>query len=159
MARAKTREKLPTRKISETFLDFAEPLLTPLGAEAAEHEMEEALQIAFTVWNAVVFDAVDCSSRWVDQLRDLAGHDPDIRPLIEQLVRANRPCLATTTAWSESTNSTATTENCVSALRPDSQIRADERRQATAAAKRTRSLPALSRPSSTPHPDALGPNA
>ena len=86
MARAKTREKLPTRKISETFLDFAEPLLTPLGAEAAEHEMEEALQIAFTVWNAVVFDAVDCSSRWVDQLRDLAGHDPDIRPLIEQLV-------------------------------------------------------------------------
>ena len=38
MARAKTREKLPTRKISETFLDFAEPLLTPLGAEAARRD-------------------------------------------------------------------------------------------------------------------------
>jgi len=86
MARARTHAKFSNRKISETFLDFAEPLLAPLGAEATEHEMEEALQIAFTVWNAVVFDAVDCSSRWVDQLRDLAGHDPDVRPIIEQLV-------------------------------------------------------------------------
>jgi hypothetical protein len=86
MARAKTHAKFSNRKISETFLDFAEPLLAPLGAEATEHEMEEAMQIAFTVWNAVVFDAVDCSSRWVDQLRDLAGHDPHVRPIIEQLV-------------------------------------------------------------------------
>lgn len=86
MARAKTHAKFSNRKISETFLDFAEPLLAPLGAEATEHEMEEALKIAFTVWNAVVFDAVNRNSRWVDQLRDLAGHDPDVRPIIEQLV-------------------------------------------------------------------------
>jgi len=86
MARAKTRAKFSDRKISETFLDFAEPLLAPLGAEATEHEMEEALKIAFTVWNAVVFDAVNRNSRWVDQLRDLAGHDPHVRPIIEQLV-------------------------------------------------------------------------
>ena len=86
MARAKTREKVSNRKISETFLDFAAPLLDPLGAEATEHEMENALKIAFTVWNAVVFDAVNRSSRWGDQVRDLAGHDPRVRALVEQLV-------------------------------------------------------------------------
>ena len=42
MARAKTRKKIADRKISETFLDFASPLLDPLGAEATEQEMEEA---------------------------------------------------------------------------------------------------------------------
>ena len=87
MARAKTRKKIADRKISETFLDFASPLLDPLGAEATEREMENALQIAFTVWNAVVYDAVDRSSRWVDRLRNyLAGQDPRVQALIEQLV-------------------------------------------------------------------------
>ena len=70
MARAKTRKKYPGRKISETFLDFASPLLEPLGPEATEQEMEHALKIAFTVWNAVVYDAVDRSSRWIDRLRN-----------------------------------------------------------------------------------------
>jgi hypothetical protein len=86
MARPRTRGKFSNRKISETFLDFAAPLLDPLGAEATEHEMENALKIAFTVWNAVVFDAVRRSSRWVDQVRGLAGHDPHVRAIIEQLI-------------------------------------------------------------------------
>ena len=86
MARATTREKFANRKISETFLDFAAPLLDPLGAEATEPEKESALKIAFTVWNAVVFAAVDPSSGWLDQVRDLAGHDPRVRALVEQLI-------------------------------------------------------------------------
>jgi len=91
MARTKAREKLPHRKISETFLDFAAPLLDPLGAEAPEQEMENALKIAFTVWNALVFDAVDRSSRWVDRLRSyLAGQDPRVQALVEQLVARKR---------------------------------------------------------------------
>ena len=63
MARPQARPRFPTRKISDTFLDFAEPLLSPLGAEASKQEMEGALQIAFTVWNAVVFDAARGGSR------------------------------------------------------------------------------------------------
>jgi hypothetical protein len=91
MARAKAREKLSNRKISETFLDFAAPLLDPLGVEATEHEMENALQIAFTVWNAVVFDAVDRSTCWVDRLRSyLAGQDPRVQALVEQLIARKR---------------------------------------------------------------------
>jgi hypothetical protein len=86
MARARTREQFSNRKISETFLEFAAPLLDPLGAEATEHELENALKIAFTVWNAVVFDAVDHSRGWLDQVRDLVGHDPRVRALVEQLI-------------------------------------------------------------------------
>jgi hypothetical protein len=87
MARARSRKKFANRKISETFLDFAAPLLDPLGAEVTEHEMENALQIAFTVWNAMVFDAVDRSSRWVDRLRNyLDGQDPRVQAFVEQLI-------------------------------------------------------------------------
>jgi hypothetical protein len=86
MARSRAREPFSTRKISETFLDFAEPLLAPLGAEATEAEMEQALQIAFTVWNAVVFDAADRSGRWVGQVRTFADRDPRIRAIVDQLI-------------------------------------------------------------------------
>lgn len=86
MARRKPREKAPPRKISETFLDFAKPLLEPLGANAVEAEMEPMLQIAFTVWNAVVFDAADGSGRWVSQVRGLLNKDPRARALVEQLI-------------------------------------------------------------------------
>ena len=86
MARARTREQFSNRKISETFLEFAAPLLDPLGVEATEPEMENALKIAFTVWNAVVFAAVDPRSGWLDQVRDLAAHDPCVRALVEQLI-------------------------------------------------------------------------
>jgi hypothetical protein len=73
-------------------LDFAEPLLAPLGAAAAEQEMEGALQIAFTVWNAVVYDAVQGGDRWVSQVRRLAGNapDPGVLMLVEQMIARKR---------------------------------------------------------------------
>ncbi len=64
---------------------FAGRLKDQLG-EHVLAEMKKALKIAFTVWNAVVFDAVDRSSCWVDQLRDLAGHDPRVRTVVEQRI-------------------------------------------------------------------------
>lgn len=84
------RDELATRKISETFLDFAEPLLKPLGAKATKAEMEQALKIAFTVWNSVVFDAAGRSSHWVEHVRSLVGGDPCARALVEQLVSRKR---------------------------------------------------------------------
>jgi hypothetical protein len=94
MKQARTRGKSSRRKISETFLEFATPLLAPLGNEATLDEMENSLKIAFTVWNAVVFDAVDRGSRWVDQLRDLSGHDPCIRSLVEHLIARKQSLFA-----------------------------------------------------------------
>jgi hypothetical protein len=42
-------------EFSETFLDFAAPLLRHLPNEAPERRAREALQVCFTAWNAVVF--------------------------------------------------------------------------------------------------------
>jgi hypothetical protein len=68
------RIKLPARKISETFLDFADPLLEPLGRGATVDQMEQALKIAFTVWNGVVYDKVNGNSHHLDMARKLTCH-------------------------------------------------------------------------------------
>jgi hypothetical protein len=94
MARARAREKSSQRKISKTFLEFAEPLWIPLGAEAKDQELEQVLMIAFTVWNTVVFDALDPSPQGVKQLRNLAGEDPGIRAIIEQLIARKQSLFA-----------------------------------------------------------------
>jgi hypothetical protein len=86
MARRKHHKNPSARKISETFLDFAEPLLRPLGAEATEADMQQALKIAFTVWNSVVFDTAHRSSHWVGKVRSMLDHDPLGRALVEQLI-------------------------------------------------------------------------
>ncbi len=46
---------LPSRKISETFLDFAAPLLSTIPRGAGKWQYENILKIAFVVWNAVVY--------------------------------------------------------------------------------------------------------
>jgi hypothetical protein len=91
---ARAREKSSQRKISKTFLEFAEPLWIPLGAEATDQELEQVLMIAFTVWNTVVFDALDPSRQGVKQLRNLAGEDPSIRAIIEQLITRKQSLFA-----------------------------------------------------------------
>ena len=98
MTKAKPRPKFPDRKISETFLHFAEPLLEPLGPHATEEQENQALKIAFTVWNAVVYESANgdveghgamplLRPSWrgraiCDQSRSgTAGHSPVLGPL------------------------------------------------------------------------------
>ena len=42
------RTAYPNRKISETFLQFAAPIIHDLPSEAPEHRAREALQVSFT---------------------------------------------------------------------------------------------------------------
>ena len=65
--------KYPERKISDTLLQFAKPLLDGLGPHATEAHMEQPLRVAWTVWNAVVCADVSadnqplstfCGQRW-----------------------------------------------------------------------------------------------
>ena len=94
MARARARKKSSPRKISETFLEFAEPLWGPLGVEATDHELEQTLMIAFTVWNSIVFDVTDPGQRRIEQLRNLAGQDPGVRAIVEQLIARKQSLFA-----------------------------------------------------------------
>ena len=45
----------PAPTISETLLHFADPLLPDLSIEEPERKAPQALNVSFTVWNAVVF--------------------------------------------------------------------------------------------------------
>lgn len=90
MAQPNRRTRFPDRKISETFLDFADPLLEPLGPDATVDQMEQALKIAFTVWNGVVYDKVNGNSHFLDMARKLTCHDRRIAALVEELISRKR---------------------------------------------------------------------
>lgn len=90
MARPKSRIKIPDRKISETFLEFAEPLLVPLGPRATEDEMNQALQIAFAVWNAVDYETANDDTHYLKMLQDLTAGQPDVAAIVNQLIERKR---------------------------------------------------------------------
>lgn len=76
----------PETKISETFLEFAEPILgTEIGSLTAE-ETEKGLSIAFVVWNAVVYDTVHGNTEWVTRLRKQVELDSQLTVLIDGLI-------------------------------------------------------------------------
>lgn len=86
----KQRTRFPDRKISETFLDFADPLLAPLGPRATIAQMEQALKIAFTVWNGVVYDKVNGNNHFLDMMRNQTRHNRDIAALVDRLIARKR---------------------------------------------------------------------
>jgi hypothetical protein len=90
MARRKSRINFPDRKISETFLEFAEPLLIPLGPRATQHELTQALQLAFIVWNAVVYETVNRDTRYLTMLRDLTAGQPEVVSLVNHMIERKR---------------------------------------------------------------------
>jgi hypothetical protein len=90
MVRPKSRINIPDRKISETFLEFAEPLLVPLGPGATEQEMNQALQIAFAVWNAVVYETVNDDTQYLDMLQDLTAGQPEVVAIVNPLIERKR---------------------------------------------------------------------
>jgi hypothetical protein len=91
---AKRTARFPDRKISETILDFAR--LTPhaLPSEAPERRAREALTVACTVWNAVVFADVLNDHRHLDEVRRLIASAPEAAVLVEQLIARKRALFA-----------------------------------------------------------------
>jgi hypothetical protein len=75
------RASHPNRKISETFLHFAAPVLLDLSGAAAEHRARGTLKVAFTVWNAVmIFADVREEHRHLDEIRRLTTRKSRDRP-------------------------------------------------------------------------------
>src|ERR1035441_7876523 len=84
----------PVRKISETFLRFAAPILHDLPSEAPEDRAREALQVSFTAWNAVVFADVLNDHRYLNEIRRLTADKPESALLLEQLIARKRALFA-----------------------------------------------------------------
>jgi len=47
---------IPTRKISETILEFGDPILQGLPENASKEELDAAMRLIVSAWNAVVLD-------------------------------------------------------------------------------------------------------
>jgi hypothetical protein len=90
MTRTKAQKSAAPQKISETFLEFVAPLTSILGPNTTEAELEQALQIGYTVWNAVVFDTIEPGGRHVDEALRLTAHHESFRQLIEYLIEHKR---------------------------------------------------------------------
>ena len=80
----------PNRKISETLLEFAAPLLDTLRDEAPDREIRKALEVAYTAWNAVIFADVLNNNQYIDDVRRLTAGaaGPDI--LMERMIARKR---------------------------------------------------------------------
>ena len=63
-------------------------------AKHVEHQAREALQVAFTVWNAVIFADVLNNHRYLDDVRRLTAEKRGIGLLIEDLVARKRALFA-----------------------------------------------------------------
>lgn len=88
------RTAYPNRKISETFLDFAAPVLPDLPSDALEHRVQLALQVSCTAWNAVIFADVLNDPRHLDEIRRLTTDNPKTALLMEQMIARKRALFA-----------------------------------------------------------------
>jgi hypothetical protein len=86
----KSHINFPNRKISETFLHYAEPLLVLLGPDPTDEMMEQALKMAFTVWNTIVYEKVNGDARFLDMLKSSYAEKPDMAAFIADLIDRKR---------------------------------------------------------------------
>lgn len=91
---ARRAAKFPDRKISETLLHFAGITPHDLPSHAPERRAREALTVACTVWNAVIFADVLNDHRHLDEARRLIAGTPEAAVLVEQLIVRKRTLFA-----------------------------------------------------------------
>ena len=81
----KIQLSFPDTKISEAFLEFAQPLLVKEQAPPTPEETENALKLAFMVWNAVVYDTIRGNTDWVTKVRKQVADHPPLAALMDQM--------------------------------------------------------------------------
>ena len=89
-SRKRPNQEPPQRKIAETFLDFADPIVETLPEDASAAQMEYALKIAYTVWNAMVLHEVKGDRYSLDLIQAAVGQDPDVTTLVSALIERKR---------------------------------------------------------------------
>ena len=74
------------KKISKTFIDFAQPFISIVDKNTTEYQIKRGFEIAYTVWNAVVMDAVNRTDHYTTLLNQLTSDDPLASGLLKQMV-------------------------------------------------------------------------
>lgn len=82
------------RKISETLLDFAQPLLECVPENLPPQRLEEYLRLPITIWNAVILDELGTMPGAVAQVRsrvERAGNTIQIA-VVHSMIERKRTC-------------------------------------------------------------------
>ncbi len=74
------------KKISKTFINFSQPFISIIDKNTTEYQIKRGFEIAYTVWNAVVMDAVKRTDHYTTLLNQLTSDDPSASEFLNQLV-------------------------------------------------------------------------
>jgi hypothetical protein len=77
---------IPTRKISLTLIEYAQPLIQSLPDGYSKTDLETVLKLATCVWNACVLDQWHRSTENVAAVRSQISPDPGSAALVEVLI-------------------------------------------------------------------------
>lgn len=81
----------PVRKISETILDFGQPLISELGDDYGTQELEHCMRIVISAWNAVTLDDVQSTNTWTTSLFQHAEGGPvEVVSILKSLVHRKK---------------------------------------------------------------------
>jgi len=84
----------PNKKISETFLRFAAPVLSTMPQGATPSEIENVLRVPHMIWNALVLDQASGNSDWLTRVRRSIAHSPGGIAVIDDLIDRKRRLFA-----------------------------------------------------------------
>lgn len=94
MARKTDKLQHPDRKISDTLLQFAKPLLESLSQNSSEDDFRQTLQLAWMVWNTVVYADVAQEDKMLKMLMATIADETEFRILIASLIDRKRTLFA-----------------------------------------------------------------
>lgn len=80
----------PSRKISKTFLEFATPCLDVLPTTATAEDVKKVLEVAFVVWNAVVFEEAKGNPSYLHDIRSRMSQEPELAAIVDALIDRKR---------------------------------------------------------------------
>lgn len=85
----------PNRKISETLIDFAQPLIVLIDIHTTEAQARHAFTLAITIWNSYVLDEARGGSKYKTMLRKQLGDAWSTMPILQELIERRQRHFAT----------------------------------------------------------------
>jgi len=112
---------IPTKKISLTLIEYADPLIQYLPHGYSQHDLEKVLKLAATIWNACVLDQWHSTNDNVQAVRQLILRSGDAVPvaMVESLIKRKMECY--------SNEPRAITNECVVVKNGEFVVRAEAR--------------------------------
>ena len=82
---------IPTRKISETILEFGEPLIQELPEDSTKEIFEATMNVIVSVWNAVTIDTKEKNNNFESELlKALLPVPPELQLITRELIQRKK---------------------------------------------------------------------